>query len=169
MVSSMTILRTWAFEKAESSRIETRVTNNVLRRMADSLAELLRILSRKLREEARIRWSPHYETFTAGQSPATCRLSLVFLFGLRPSRQCRVARNQPGPAFVRDIRPGPLDQHDQTISKSDQEKNMYKKPSQPGEIPRDMELPELGNGSRAPDSGQASFIQVMKILARLVF
>src|SRR5579863_9422491 len=52
MVSSMTSFKTCADEKAESRKIETTAASDVLRRMADSFAELL-LLSRKLAGEAR--------------------------------------------------------------------------------------------------------------------
>src|SRR6266436_5256213 len=53
MVSSMTIFKTWALDKEQSKTVETRAVSIVLRRMVDSLTELLQLLSRKLEEDAR--------------------------------------------------------------------------------------------------------------------
>src|SRR5260370_16511916 len=71
--------------------------------------------------------------------------------------------------MVGEMRPGPRDHHDQAVAESDQEKNMDEEPGQPGEISGQLELAELGDSGGAADCGQAAFVVITKIAARLIF
>src|ERR1019366_8280601 len=85
----------------------------------------------------------------------------VFLgLGLGPARQFVAAGNEAGAALVGEIRPCPLDHHEQSIAEPDQEKNVDEQPREPGEIAGQLELAELGDGGGAADRGQAAFVVV---------
>ena len=43
-----------------------------------------------------------------------------------------VSRDQPRASLESNVGPGPLKQHDEAVAKPDQEKNVHKKPYQPG-------------------------------------
>src|SRR4029077_18866391 len=97
------------------------------------------------------------------------RRSIVLL---DPAGEFVAAGDQAGAALVGEIRPGPLDHHDQAIAESDEEKNVDEEPCQPGEISGQVKLAglsELGDGGGAADGGQAAFVVVPKFAARLIF
>ena len=87
---------------------------------------------------------------------------------LGPARQFVTASDQAGAPLVREIGPCPLDHHDETIAEPDQEKNVDEQPRQPGEISRQFELAQLGDGGGAADRGQAAFVVIVKIASRLM-
>src|ERR1022692_3648376 len=45
-------------------------------------------------------------------------------FRPRPSRQISVSRNQACAAFIREVRPCPLDEHEHAVAESDEKENM---------------------------------------------
>src|SRR2546426_345350 len=81
------------------------------------------------------------------------RLRRVHCF---PSWQPFISRNQPGAALVSEIRPRPLDQHNQAIAKPDQEEDMNEQPGQPGQKTGDVDLPELRDGGGPTNRGKTS-------------
>src|SRR5216684_1539608 len=79
-----------------------------------------------------------------------------------PAGKIRSAGDQAGAALVGEIGPGPLDENQQAVAKSDEEKNVDEKPGQPGDESGDVNLAELGDGGGAADGGQAAFVVVVE-------
>jgi hypothetical protein len=46
-----------------------------------------------------------------------------------------IAGNQPSPSLKRKVRPSPLEDHDESVAKSYQEKDVNKEPGQPSQEP----------------------------------
>src|SRR6185437_14178238 len=88
--------------------------------------------------------------------------------GSGPSRKAGVAGNQPRASFISEVRPGPLDQDNDAVTEPDQEEYVHEKPSQPGEVSRDVQFSKLSDRRGAPDSGKAAFIKVVKVFSRRV-
>src|SRR6266478_2305041 len=84
-----------------------------------------------------------------------------------PTGEMRVPRNQSRAPFVGEIRPGPLHQHNNTITEPDQEKDMNEQPRQPGKKARNVNLAKLSYRCRAPNGCQIAFVEVVKVLTRL--
>src|SRR6185437_16036515 len=87
---------------------------------------------------------------------------------LYPAGKSRVTGDEPGAAFVSEIGPRPLNEHDNAIAKADQEKDMHEQPGKPGEISRDVQLANRGNSGGAADGSKVSFVEIIKVLAGLV-
>src|SRR3954468_23197133 len=96
------------------------------------------------------------------------RLSVVFLADRPPGKSC-ISGDQACSALVCEIRPCPLNQHDDAIPKTDQKKDVHEQPRQPGEISGDMQLANLGNGGGASNGRKVPFIEIVEIRSRLLF
>src|SRR5262252_6444700 len=92
--------------------------------------------------------------------------ALISVYRL-PARQIGAAGNQPCSALIRQIRPRPLDQHDDAIAESDQKEDVHEQPCHPGDESRDVNLAELRDPCRAPDGRQAAFVEIIKVLSGL--
>src|SRR5438874_3873506 len=82
-----------------------------------------------------------------------------------PTWQPIITCNQARAAFVSEIRPRPLDQHDQPVAESDEKENVDEKPGQPGDEARNMKFPKVSDGGSASDGGETAFVHVVKVLA----
>src|ERR1044071_6064617 len=93
----------------------------------------------------------------------------LFMLHLVPAGQVLVSRNQACSAFIGQIRPGPLNQNDQAIAETDQEKYVNRQPRQPGKKTGDVNLSEIGYRGGAPDCGQTPFVPIVEGLSWLSF
>src|ERR1700691_5528309 len=84
-----------------------------------------------------------------------------------PARQRHTAGNQARSALISKIRPRPLDEHQYTVFKPDQKKNVNEQPGQPREISGNVNLAKLGNGSSTADSSQAALVVIMESFPRM--
>src|SRR6185295_12583663 len=108
--------------------------------------------------------SPRLSAF--GASFGT-RLLLVFLgaaffltamdvsLALVPEDDARAAR-------VREIRPGPVDEHDEPAAEFDEEPDMQHQPEPPGEDPGEPQRGQLHDGRVAPDGRQRAHVAITK-------
>src|SRR5260370_14943403 len=62
-----------------------------------------------------------------------------------PSRQRCASRNQPRAALVGDVRPCPLDEHDEAVTEANQKQNVYQKPPPPRPATRKADLSEFAD------------------------
>src|SRR5689334_13620829 len=82
--------------------------------------------------------------------------------GFGPTRQTAVSRNQPRPAFVGEVRPCPLNHHQNPVFESDEEEDVNKQPCQPREISRDMYLAELRYSGGTSNGCKAAFVEIVE-------
>src|ERR1043165_1861961 len=94
---------------------------------------------------------------------ASLGLRLVFLaadFFFAAMSVPDVAQNDARRARVREIRPGPVDEHDESAAKSDQEKNVEQQPEPPGKDPGEPEVRQLGDCRMPADGGERTPIPI---------
>src|SRR5262249_59491710 len=77
--------------------------------------------------------------------------------------------DQPRAAVERDVRPGPLDHHDEPVAEADQEKDVDEQPEDPGEEAGEPEAADLADGGASADGGQHPFVDVVERLAPTTF
>src|ERR1044071_2814548 len=70
--------------------------------------------------------------------------------------------DQPGTTLESDIAPAPVQCDDNAIAKADEEKHVCKAPKQPRQEPRNSELPDLHDGTLAPDGSHAAEVAISK-------
>src|SRR5215831_12553089 len=80
----------------------------------------------------------------------------------RRSRQIAATGNQPCAAFVGEIRPRPVDKHEDAITEPDEEENVYEKPRQPSDESGNMNLPELRDRCGSANGGETAFVPVVE-------
>src|SRR6185369_14208862 len=96
------------------------------------------------------------------------RVFFLFLGNLGPAGQSHVPCNQPRSTFVSEVRPGPGDHHHNPVAESDQKKDVYEQPRQPGQKTGNMNLTEVRHGCRSAYGRQTSLVPIFEILTRLV-
>src|SRR5215467_6023541 len=79
----------------------------------------------------------------------------------------RGSGDQPRTVIVGEIGPGPLDHYKEAITKTDEEQQVNEQPGQPGEESGEMQLAQVSHRVRPPNGGEASFVEILKPLARL--
>ena len=85
----------------------------------------------------------------------SCRRAL---FGLK------VSRDQTRAFIEAEIRPRPLEEDGEAVSKANEKDDVNKQPRQPREESTQMEELQIGDGFISTDRGHASFVEVMKRL-----
>src|SRR3954471_1129146 len=65
-----------------------------------------------------------------------------------------VEQNDARGARVREIGPGPVDEHDEPAAESDQEIDVQQQPEPPGEDAGELQSRQLGHGRMPPDGGE---------------
>src|ERR1019366_7212733 len=75
--------------------------------------------------------------------------------------------NQPRSAIICEVRPCPLDHHQDPVAESDQEQDVNEEPRQPGRVAGHLELGELRHGRCASNRCQAAPIVVVERLSWL--
>src|SRR5579871_1705989 len=80
----------------------------------------------------------------------------------RPAGQFGAARNQARAAFIREIGPCPLDEHQHAIAESDEKKDVHEKPRHPGDKSGNVKLTDFSNGRGAADRRKVALVVVMK-------
>src|SRR5581483_9543168 len=91
-----------------------------------------------------------------------------FLFVGTPARQRCISSNQSCTTLVSDIRPSPLNEHNYSVSKADQEENVNKQPRQPGEVTGNVQLSDFRDGRGTADGCEAPLIKIMEIFSRII-
>src|SRR5450631_4411111 len=95
-----------------------------------------------------------------------CRLGWSAWIG-SPSGQISTTGDQPRAAFVGDVGPRPLNEHQQPVAETDQEKDVDEEPRQPRNEAGDVDAAELGDRCCAADRGEAAFVPVVKLWANV--
>ena len=76
--------------------------------------------------------------------------------------------NQANGSLVREIRPRPLDEHDEAIAEADQIEDVHEEPDQPADQAAQPEPPEIGNRRGPANRSQVAEIVIVKRPQRLV-
>src|SRR5690606_3529058 len=79
----------------------------------------------------------------------------------------RAARDEPDAALVHQVRPRPLDHHDQPVAEPDQHQHVHEHPDQPGGVAAEPDASEVRDGRGAADGRERSLVVVAEPLARL--
>ena len=77
--------------------------------------------------------------------------------------------DQPRAALVRQVRPRPLQHHQQAIAEADQKKDVHRQPGEPGHEAAQFEPPEVRHARGASDGGERAFVAVVERAQRLPF
>src|SRR5215218_1335045 len=80
----------------------------------------------------------------------------------RPVFRLKITRDQTCTLIEAQIRPCPLNEHEQTIAEPDQEDDVNEQPCQPRGQPAKMKKFQIRNGLVAADRGHTSFIEITK-------
>src|SRR5262245_19696429 len=67
------------------------------------------------------------------------------------------------------VRPGPVDQHDEAVSKVDEEVDVRPQPDEPRRKAREVDAAELGDRRLAADGGELAVVAVAEGDSRLAF
>src|SRR5258708_20479536 len=97
---------------------------------------------------------------TAATSRESSRIDLWFL--RRPF--FLVASNQPCAVLIGDVSPGPIQHDHHAVAETNQEKQVYEQPCQPGEVSREMQLPKIAHRLSPPDSCKTTLCQFPNFL-----
>src|ERR1022692_240689 len=91
------------------------------------------------------------------------------VFVVNPAGQLVAAGDEASAALISQIRPRPLDHHDQAIAESDEKEDVDEEPGEPGKVSGDFEFADLGDGGGASNRGATAFVVIIKIAAWLIF
>src|SRR6266705_3538284 len=99
--------------------------------------------------------------------PAIARgVRVRFCSALFPARQISSFRDQPSAALKCKVGPCPLNDDQESVAKSNQEKDVHEQPRRPGDETGNVDAPKIRHCSGASNSGQAAAITIMKIQSR---
>src|SRR6266571_7371472 len=86
-----------------------------------------------------------------------------FRSALFPARQVRSFRDQPGAALKCKVGPCPLNDDQESVAESNQEKDVHKQPRHPGDETGDVNAPKIRHRSGTSNGGQAAAVAIVEI------
>src|SRR5512134_3692341 len=86
---------------------------------------------------------------------------------MSPSVGTPPSGDEPSASLEGEVRPGPLEHHQDSVAKADQEEDVDEDPEEPRHESRRLELADVGDAAPPPDHGELALVAIPKRAASL--